>query len=161
MHLHIFVLADPKSTVGRLILHRRVPPAVVMQHMVGPCQIKPHTSGFERQYEKGRAFPLLESMNHFITLPLGNSTVQKERSLPVPSGQSADQKFPHRHILGKDQGRFSKLGNAVEHLEHHFHFAGSLTALSPSFIPPEKLRMITDLLQLGQGRQHQSPAGHA
>ncbi|MNV46648.1 hypothetical protein D3C71_1384880 [compost metagenome] len=48
VHLHIFVLANAERTVGRLILHRRIPPAVIMYDMVGPCEVQTHTAGFER-----------------------------------------------------------------------------------------------------------------
>ncbi|MNC47361.1 hypothetical protein D3C75_964150 [compost metagenome] len=47
MHLHILMLADTESPVCRLILNGRIPPAVIMHHMIGPCKVQPDPPGFE------------------------------------------------------------------------------------------------------------------
>lgn len=57
MHLHILVLSDPEGAVRRLILYGRVPPAVIMQHMIGPCQVEANASCLKRENEEGRTFP--------------------------------------------------------------------------------------------------------
>ena len=55
VHLDVPRLADAVGAVGGLVLHRRVPPAVEVEDVVGGGQVEPGAAGLERQDEDGRA----------------------------------------------------------------------------------------------------------
>ncbi len=45
--LHIARLADTESTIGGLVLDRRIPPAVEVNDVVGGRQVEPRAAGLE------------------------------------------------------------------------------------------------------------------
>lgn len=70
MHLHVPRLPDAENPVGSLVLHRWIPPAVEMENVISPCQVKPRPAGLERQDENRRAVAVsLESLDHAVPLP--------------------------------------------------------------------------------------------
>ena len=56
MHQHVLGLPDPERPVGRLILHRRIPPAVEMDDMVSGREVEPAPAGPDRDHEHRWAF---------------------------------------------------------------------------------------------------------
>src|SRR5256885_11519863 len=55
VHLHVLLLPDAKRAVGRLILDRRIPPAIEVEDMVRGGEIEARASSFEREPEDARA----------------------------------------------------------------------------------------------------------
>src|SRR5260370_17032562 len=51
MYLDIFLLSNAKRSIGGLILHCRVPPAVKVENIVGSGQVKTHTATLEREVD--------------------------------------------------------------------------------------------------------------
>ncbi len=83
MHLDIPLLSNAKCSVGSLVLHCRVPPAVEMEHVVGCRQIEANATSLKREDEDRRATALLlKTLYHHITLLLRGATVQKEHLAP-------------------------------------------------------------------------------
>jgi hypothetical protein len=47
VHEDVPILTDAVRAVGRLILHRRVPPGIVMDHRVGGGEVQPDPTGLQ------------------------------------------------------------------------------------------------------------------
>ena len=71
-------LADAEGPVGGLVLHRRVPPPVVVDHVVGPGQVEAGATGLEGQDEDLRAVGgVLETLRHQVPLFPGDAAVEE------------------------------------------------------------------------------------
>src|SRR5690348_9851749 len=103
MHLHIPALPDTKGSIGCLILHSRVPPAIKVKDMVGSGQIQSNAACFEREDKEWRPITLLlELLYHHITLLLGGATMQEEGLTIKGLLQMLAQQRAHLGKLGKD-----------------------------------------------------------
>ena len=51
---HGALLADAPRPVGGLVLHRRVPPAVVVDHLAGSGEVEPGAAGLQRHEQQRR-----------------------------------------------------------------------------------------------------------
>src|SRR5262249_12990531 len=79
VHLYIAFLPNTKGSIGSLILHCRVPPAIEMEHVIGRREVEANAAGLQREDEEGRAVPVfLEALHHEIALFLGRTAVQEE-----------------------------------------------------------------------------------
>ena len=67
-------LADSVRAIGRLIFHRRVPPGIEEEDMIGGRQVEPGAPGFERDEHHGSAFPFAETANDLG--PVSGGSVQ-------------------------------------------------------------------------------------
>ena len=68
-------LADAPGPVPGLVLHRRVPPAVVEHHVVGRGQVEPGTAGLERQHQAPAPGPVLEVADQPVAGAAGQAAV--------------------------------------------------------------------------------------
>ena len=55
VHQHVLGLADAKRAIGRLILDRRIPPAIEMHDVRGGGEVEPGAAGLEREDEERHA----------------------------------------------------------------------------------------------------------
>ncbi len=68
MYLNIAILANTESTVGGLIFHGWIPPAVKMDNMVGAREVKSDTTRFQGENEDLRSiFIIHEALDHLVT----------------------------------------------------------------------------------------------
>ncbi len=79
VHLHITLLTDAVGTVGRLRLHCRVPPQVVVDHVRGRRQIQAGAARFEREQEDTLSAILLEALDQRIALGARHAAMQVQR----------------------------------------------------------------------------------
>src|SRR5438552_15477730 len=77
VHEHRLVLTDAMHAVGRLLLDRRVPPAVEMDHVVRRRQVQPATPSLDRDDEDRRPFGGLERAQDVVALPRGQPAVEE------------------------------------------------------------------------------------
>ena len=64
-------LADPKRAIRRLILHRRIPPAIEVDHVRSGCQVQPRPARFDGDHKEGRAVLLLELADQLLAFATG------------------------------------------------------------------------------------------
>ena len=77
VHLHDPRLADPVGAVGRLILDRRIPPAVEVEDVAGVGQVEPEAAGAQRHDQDPRlAARLLELVDDPLTRHAGRRAVE-------------------------------------------------------------------------------------
>src|SRR6266446_1464907 len=117
MHLHILCLSDAKCSVGGLALHRRVPPAIEVEHVVGGCQIESYAASFQRENEEWWPTALLlKTLNHEIALLLRRTAIQKERLASQRLLQIGAQQRSHLGKLGENQGFIACRQSLFQHL---------------------------------------------
>ena len=76
-HLHVFRLAHAVGAVRSLILRRGVPPGIVVDDHVGPCQVKARAACLEGNEEDG-FFARVEAVYQLLALLRLCFTVQVE-----------------------------------------------------------------------------------
>ncbi len=105
VHQDVALLTDAKGAVGRLVLHRRIPPAVEVDDVRGRRQIQAGAAGLEGQDEKRRAVILLELIDQRLPLLDGRFAVQHQSRPPEQAGQEAGQRIGHLAELSEHQRR--------------------------------------------------------
>ena len=111
-HLDVLALADPERPVGRLVLDRRVPPAVEVDDVVGGGQVQPGAAGLQRQHEQRRTAFGLEPADHLVARGLRRAAVQEQRLASEPLLQVTAQQVPELGELGEAQ-RLVALGERL------------------------------------------------
>jgi len=88
MHLHVAGLTDPESAVRGLLLNRRIPPAVVVEDVVGARQIEADAARFQREDEdRRRAAVVLEAGHQPVAHVAGCSAMKIEHVAAEPLAQ--------------------------------------------------------------------------
>ncbi len=64
MDQHVAFLTDAKRPVGRLVLDRRIPPAIEVDHVRCGSQVQAGPAGLERQDEERRPVVALELIDN-------------------------------------------------------------------------------------------------
>ena len=156
VHQHVLRLADAKGAVGGLVLHRRIPPAVEMHDMRGGGQIEARAAGFERKHEEPHGFVFLKSAHQILALLDFGLAVQNQAGPPEDRAEESGQRRSHLAELGEDEhllllGR-DHLGDLAQ--------TGPLAAvvLAPRAVAQPLRRMIADLFEAHQERQHETLA---
>ena len=80
-HLHVSMLADPERAVGGLVLDRRVPPAVEVDHVVRGSEVEAGAAGLQRHQEH-RGPRRLEARHHLVPGVCGGAPVEVQPSRP-------------------------------------------------------------------------------
>ncbi|PKN04801.1 MAG: hypothetical protein CVU74_05070, partial [Deltaproteobacteria bacterium HGW-Deltaproteobacteria-9] len=104
MGQHIAMLADPPGTVGRLIFHRRVPPAIEMDDMRGSSQVQPGAASFQRKNKKWALFIFLKALDQFAPLAYRRAAMQHQTFAPKDVTEKSCQRrrgFPELGEEGK------------------------------------------------------------
>src|SRR5271163_1922758 len=102
MHLNGLRLPDAKRAVGRLVLDRRIPPAVEVKDVIRLREIEPGAAGLEREDEEGRPVSTLEGLDHLVALGLCNGAVQEIHVAREAIAQAAPEEFAHLGKLRKN-----------------------------------------------------------
>jgi len=152
VHHHLALLADPKGTIGGLILHRRIPPAVEMDHMRCRGEVEPGTAGLEREHEERDQLVVLKMLDQVASPGHRRATVQCESVTAKYRSQKRSQWFDRFAKLGEHEQLFLSRG---DHL-HQLAQAGKLATRIgiPGTITQPLRRVIADLLEAHQERQH-------
>ena len=122
VHLDGTVLPDPVGAVGRLVLHRRVPPAVVVQHMGGAGEGQAGAARLQRQQEH-RRLTGLELLDHLLAAAHRDPAVQEQRP-DTAAVQVLLQQRRHLRVLGEHQHRLAAGQDDVGQLVEGGQLAG-------------------------------------
>ena len=150
----VAALPDAKGAVGRQPLYRRVPPSVEMKYPARGGQVEPGAARLERQHEdrRRRAVFLLESRANLSRRALGHRAVQEQHLAPERCLQMALEDRAHLGELGKDQRALAGFDYLLQHLDQSRKRAQTFG--NRGVVLEELRRMIADLLELGERRQH-------
>src|SRR5207248_8600717 len=96
------LLANAKGAVGGLVFHRRVPPAIEVDHVRGGGQIQTRAASSERQDEKRWSVVALELNDKRLTLLHAGATVQHQAAAAKDRGQVGRQRVDDLAELGKN-----------------------------------------------------------
>ena len=159
MNQYVALLADAKSAVSGLIFHRRVPPAIKVNHMRGRRQIQPCTARLERQHKEGRLLVLLKALDQRTPLADRRAAMQHQPFTAKNAAQKCRQRLGGFAELGKHQHFFLLGGNHLGQLAQ----AGKLAAVFgfPGTIAQPLRRVVANLLEAHQRGQHHALAAHA
>ena len=83
----VALLADAKGPVGRLVLHRRIPPTVEVDDMGSSGEVEPGAAGLEGKDEERRAVVALETLDHGLAGLDGGAAVKDEPAAPKHRGK--------------------------------------------------------------------------
>ena len=140
--------------------HCRVPPPVVVNHVVGPGQVEAGAPGFEGKDEYLRAVGVvLEALHHPVALFPGNSAVQEWGFQAVGLLHVLLQYGPHPGELGEHQHPVP----GGQYLVEDFLQAGQLSGapVDCRVVAQQLAGVVAGLLELGQGVQDGTPAFNA
>src|SRR5690606_20362140 len=151
-------LADAVGAVGGLVLDGGVPPAVVVDDVVGAGQVEAGAGGFERQQEHRRP-PVLEAADHLLAAGHGGAAVQElgvhAALVQVPGDQAG-----HGHVLGEDQHGAVLGEDGGDELVQQLQLAGA--ARQPGRGLVQVLGgVVADLLEPGEQFDDEAAPGHA
>ena len=161
MHLHGPGLADPVGPVGRLLLDRRVPPAVDVDHVVGAGQVEAGAAGLEGEQEHRRTAglgPGLKQRHHRLPVAHRGAAVE-ELVGHARLGQVALEQPRHRDVLGEDERRTVFGDHRRQDLVEQVELLGAPSEPDGARLLEELRRVVADLLEAGQQRQHQAAPG--
>src|SRR5665811_2503492 len=104
-HLDRAGLPDTEGTVGGLVLHRGVPPAIDVNDVVGCSQGEPRTPCLQGQHEQGRPVTsrVLEPGDQSVPLTLVQPPVQVPDLAAEPGTEVSAQQVSELGILGEQQ----------------------------------------------------------
>jgi hypothetical protein len=121
-------LPDPVGAVGRLVLDRRVPPAVVVQHVRGTRQVEPEPARLEAADQHLGALGSSwnrATMRRSPPHPAGEGeTAVQERDLGQLQrlGEVLDEQVTHDPVLGEDE----RTRTGGDHFGQHLRGTGEL-----------------------------------
>ena len=115
-----------KGPVGGLIFYCGVPPAVVVEDMVGPGEVKadpPPPLAFRDRMKNARGSRIvLEPVYHRFPLGLGGTTVEEEGVVIEGTQDAAAAVFPTLQTGVKIQGSVSLGGHNFKHFRQPLQF---------------------------------------
>ena len=156
MHLHASRLPDAEGPVGGLVLYRRVPPAIEVEHVRGRCEVESGAAGPQREEKHPRPVRRREALHHPVAFHLGGATVKEHDFGAQAFGEKRAEDVPHFGELGKNQGPLADGEDFLHHLREPGGLAGA--TLDRSAVAQVVRRVIADLLQPRQHRENQSAA---
>src|SRR6266542_3626242 len=102
MDLYVSLLADAEGAISGLILHRRVPPAIEVEHVAGLSEVETGAAGFERQHEQSRPMRLILEPRHHAVARRGRGASVQEQNFPAKLRfEVLLEQSAHARILGK------------------------------------------------------------
>ncbi len=152
-------MADAESTVGGLVFHGRVPPAVEVNYMVGGGQVQTHPARFQGKDHEGNVFFAAEALHELETFFYRRLPVEYQ-PLPLENPfQAGGQGLSHFPELGEDQRPLPLFRDCLADFLQPFKLAAVLGGKIP--LAQELVGVIAHLLGLHQAGQNQAPALHA
>ena len=156
VHQHVLGLPDAEGAIGGLILDRGIPPAVEVHDVRGRGEVEAGAAGFQGQHEEGHRLVFLKLAHQCRALLDRCLAVQDEPGATEDLAEKRRQRRgdlaelgEHQHLLllGRDD-----LGDLAQPRQL------AAVGLRPATIAEPLRRMIADLLEAHQGREHEAPA---
>ena len=161
VHLHRPGLADPVGAVGGLLLDGGVPPAVEVDHVVGAGEVEPGAAGLERQQEDRRPAlrPAWKRRHHRLALR-GPACRRAGTGGRCPARvRWASSRRPIATYWVKTRAAPPSAEHGAEQLVEQVELLRPAREPDRAGLLQEVGRVVADLLQAGQQRQHQPAAG--
>ena len=159
VHEHRAALADAPGPVGGLVLDRRVPPAVVVDHLARRREVEPGAPGLERHQEQRGSGTILELGDEPVAAGLRHRPVEERHRPPEALGDVPAQQRPHLDELGEHQRPLADVDELVDELVEAGQLAGA--AVQSGIVAERMDGVVADLLELGEGGEHDRAALHA
>src|SRR5690606_33692491 len=99
-----------------------------------------------------RTLVFLEATHHFVAPCARHAAVQEQRFEAEHARELGDQALAHLTVLSEQQRSISRRNRLFQHLDRTLQFAG--TAVQRSGLAEVLSRVIADLLERGQQREH-------
>ena len=136
------------GTVCRLLLDSRIPPRVKMDDIIGAGKIQPQAAGLEGNQEH-RFRPILESLDHTLTLAQGSGAAEIEIILDARGFDLTAGHIQERSELAENQHPVPLLHNLDQLVAHQGQFAGRQAELLLD--KRSRTRRLTQLRDHGKG----------
>ena len=159
MNQHVAFLANTIGSVGCLIFHRRIPPAVEVDHMRSSGQVQSRAAGFDRDYKKRYVVLLLKSFHQIFSLRHRYAAVQYQSRFSKLRRKKLRQRFAHRLKLSEHQHLFLTIADRFTDIAKTQKFAA--LGRIECFLIQKLIGMIAQLLQPHEHRQYQPPTLNA
>ena len=154
--LDVAPLPDAERPVGRLVLHRRVPPPVDVDDVAGGGQVEPGPAGLERQQEQRWLVERGELLDHRVPLLLGVPPCRNSTGQPSRAGQVRPQHPAELGVLGEAQRLVAGGDDLVADLLEPGQLARP--AGQPGAVGEQVRGMVAHLLELGHRGEHEAAA---
>ena len=142
---HIASLADAERAVGRLVLNRRVPPAIEVNDVRSCRQVEPRTARLQRQDEERRPVLVLKTLHQQAAALDAGGAVQAKARPAEDRRQALRQRIDNLAELSENQRLLLPLSEFFANLRQPQEFAAVVWA---KFAIAEKLTgVVADLLQ--------------
>src|SRR5581483_2360291 len=156
-HDNLAFLAEPVHAIDRLVLHRRVPPTVVQDHVVRRLQIEPDATGAQRHHHSERTRTGIELSTQAMAVTRRHRSVD-EHAL-FPQGPEVVVKVArHGDVLAKADEfvpgavpGFS-LNDLIQDLDEGVELAGDAQLVGLE-VARDEARMTADLLETCEDRE--------
>ena len=150
-HLHVLALTDPERAIGRLILDRRVPPAIEVDDVVGRGEVEARAARLQRQDISGGPPSAWNRATISSRARLRGPAVQEQHLAAEPLLQVTAQQVPELGELGEAQ-RLVPLGERLgEDLLEPRELAGA--PIERGAVLEQVRRVVARLLELHQRRE--------
>ena len=124
MHKDCLVLSDAVRAVSRLVLHRRVPPAVVVDHVRRLREVESVSAGLQAQHEgRGRRGRAVEQLDLPLALRGGEPAVQERHRTPERLFDELLERLADLGVLREDERRLPVLEYRAQELHEPVRLA--------------------------------------
>ena len=154
MHQHVLGLADTESAVRRLVFYCRVPPPVEVHHMRCRRQIEAGAASLERKHKEPLGFIFLKAAHQFLALSYRGLAMQDQAGPAKDRTKESRQRRGYLAELGEDEHFFLLRGNHLGDFPQACPFTA--VRLAPGSVSQPVGRVVADLLEPHQKRQHQT-----
>src|SRR5947208_670699 len=155
VHLHRPLLPDPVGAVGRLVLDRRVPPAVEVEDVTRGSEVESRPACLYREHEHLRpAGVVLEPPHHGIARRARDPAVEEWHLDAERARERGDEPVAHLAELREDERPVARGHNLLEHLAEACELARA--AGERACLAQVVRRVVADLLERRDERQDQA-----
>ncbi len=123
-------------------------------------EIEPGAAGFERQNKDGSAVFGLKIGDERVALRRRQPAVKERHSFQIEHvAQDGNEKIAHFFELGENERAFVIFDNRFEHIGEPQNFSRTIGGLGRRFL--KQRRMVDDLFEMREQREHMTVAGDA
>ena len=130
-----------------------------MDDMIGPGQIEPGPAGLDRKNHKRNIILAIKCFRHLLPALHSRPAMQNESLGMKDLFQKFRQMLRNLSVLRKYKDTLSLFVDGLTDLAKHGKFAALLRVVS--LLSQELIRVVTDLLELGDGRKNNPAALHS
>lgn len=159
MDLDRALLADAEGTVSGLVFNGGIPPAVVVEDVIGGGEVETGAASLEGENEEFGAGGLFELGDHAVAVAAGGAAVEEVDFFAEGGAEVGGEELTHFGELGEDEGLFAGLADLFEHFGEAGEFAAA--AGEGAFFLEDLGGVVADLFEAGDGGEDEAAALHA